>query len=86
MGGVGRVALFCLFLGPSSPESSLALSVDKSLMPGGAPWGREPDQCSHLCWAPRSARPGCEALRGEIRGISEKMCLGRSISNLPIAP
>lgn len=50
-GGWGPWLCFYWFLGPSSPESSLAFSVDKSLMPDGAPGGRAPDLHSLLCWA-----------------------------------
>lgn len=80
MGGMGRAALFYLFLGPSSPESSLALSADRSLMPDGAPWGGR-------SWSVLALVLGAESAdEEEIRGISEKMCLGRSISNLPVPP
>lgn len=55
MGGEG-VALFCSVLGLASPEGSLVLSVNKSLMLNGTPWaGGGPDQCSPYLPAARSA-------------------------------
>ena len=77
------MALFCLFLGLSSPESSLALSTDKSLLPDGFPWRGEENQASaptcaehQVSWARLAVglACGCAALR-ELLGASQKRCV-----------
>lgn len=89
----GGVWLCLLSLGLSSPESSAVLSAGESVMTKGAPGkaGTASAPAPHVLASRSAGRPVGRAgsyarLGAEVRGIAKEMCLGRSVSNLPVAP